>query len=85
MRMNIIVYFKTGCPFAADVMDFLDEHELPFEERNISVDGEFRHEVEEKSGQSKSPTLDIDGHIIADAGVEEVADYLESIGMEVNS
>lgn len=70
-------------PFATEVMDFLDERDLPFEERNISADEEFRREAEGKSGQSRSPTLEIDGHILADAGVEDVAKYLEGIGVEV--
>ena len=77
--MNIIVYTKTGCPWAIEVMDFLKIHNLPFEERDIIKNPTYRKEVEEKTGQSKSPTLDIDGVIVPDAGVEEVAAALAKL------
>lgn len=78
--MNIIVYTKTGCPWAIEVLDFLRVKRLPFEERDILKNPEYKKEVEEKSGQSKSPTLDIDGVIIPDAGVEDVAAALQKMG-----
>jgi monothiol glutaredoxin len=70
--MNIIVYTKTGCPWTTDVTEYLKENNIPFQERDIIKNPTYRKEVEEKSGQSKSPTLDIDGVIVPDAGVEEV-------------
>lgn len=70
--MNIIVYTKTGCPWAIEVTDYLKENNIPFEERDIIKNPEYKREVEEKSGQSKSPTLDIDGVIVPDAGLEDV-------------
>jgi hypothetical protein len=39
--------------------------------------------VEVVSGQSKSPTLDIDGEILPDASVEEVARALQERGMVI--
>src|SRR4051812_45091093 len=68
--MNIVVYYKTGCPWAVEVMDFLDDHHLSFEERNITVDEESRQELMDKTGQIKSPTLDIDGQILSDTDVD---------------
>ena len=79
--MNIIVYYKTGCPWAADVMEFLEEHNLPFDKRDISSNPEFEQEVRLKSGQTKSPTLDIDGMILPDSDVDEVAKHLASVGV----
>ncbi|MFN7141708.1 MAG: glutaredoxin family protein [Limisphaerales bacterium] len=75
--MNVIVYLKTGCPWAQAVKDLLSERGIQFEERDILTSDSYRREVEEKSGQSKSPTLDIDGTILPDAGVEDVETYLE--------
>lgn len=79
--MNIIVYTKTGCPWATEVLEYLKEKSLSFEERDIIVHPEYRTEVEAKSGQNKSPTLDINGLIVPDAGVEEVAKALEKLGL----
>ena len=79
--MNIIVYYKSGCPWAADVMEYLKEHNLPFEGKDISSNSDFEQEVRSKSGQSKSPTLDIDGMILPDSDVDEVAKHLSSVGV----
>ncbi|MBI3805695.1 MAG: glutaredoxin [Nitrospirae bacterium] len=75
--MNIIIYKKTGCPWAAAVAAFLKAQEIPYEERDILKNPEFKKEVEKKSGQSKSPTLDIDGEILPDASVEQVHEALQ--------
>lgn len=79
--MNIIVYTKTGCPWTARVAAYLQTHDIPFEMRDILKNPEYRKEVEEKSGQNKSPTLDIDGVIVPDAGVEEVSAALIKEGL----
>jgi monothiol glutaredoxin len=81
--MKIILYRKSGCPWAAAVMGFLKELAVPFEVRNVSVNDQYAREVEQKSGKNKSPTLDIDGKILADASVEDVAHHLESIGWKI--
>lgn len=77
--MNIIVYTKTRCGWSSRVMDYLRLNNIPFEERNMTKNSEYRKEVEEKSGKNKSPTLDIDGVIVPDAGVEEVVEALSHL------
>ena len=62
-------------------MGFLNELSIPFEVRNVSTQPEYAKEVEAKSGKCKSPTLDIDGKIVADASVEDVAEVLEKRGV----
>ena len=76
--MNIIVYVKTGCPWAAEVIRYLRSKSLSFETRNMTDHPEYKTEIENKTGQSKSPTLDIDGTFLPDAGVEEVSKFLEA-------
>lgn len=81
--MKVILYRKSGCPWAAAVIGFLNELAIPFVVRNVSVNDRFAREVEEKSGQCKSPTLDIDGKILTDASVEDVAEHLEKLGWKI--
>src|SRR5579859_1244274 len=71
--MTITLYKKSGCPWAAAVMGFLNELNVPYEIRNVTTHQEYAREVERKSGKCISPTLDIDGIILADASVEDVA------------
>ena len=77
MAKNIIVYVKTGCPWCIGVTSFLKGKSVVFEERNVTENKGFFDEMVAKSGQSKAPTLDIDGHILADSDKEAVADYLK--------
>ena len=74
--MSIIIYTKTNCPWAIEAVDFLTKHNLPFEERDILQNPKFRTEVEEATNQNKSPTLNIEGVWVCDAGVEDIAKAL---------
>jgi glutaredoxin len=81
--MKIVLYRKSGCPWSAAVMGFLDELNIPYEIKNVTTNPAYLKEVEVVSGQSKSPTLDIDGEILPDASVEEVARALQERGMVI--
>jgi glutathione S-transferase len=79
--MKIVLYRKSGFPWSATVMGFLNELNIPYEIKNVTTNPAYVMEVEAVSGQSKSPTLDIDGEILPDASVEEVAHCLEKRGI----
>ena len=81
--MRITLYRKSGCPWSAAVMGFLNELNIPYEIRNVTTNSAYAKEVEAISGQDKSPTLDIDGTILPDASVEDVAKALEKRGIVI--
>ncbi|MDB5204176.1 MAG: monothiol glutaredoxin [Candidatus Taylorbacteria bacterium] len=76
--MTIIFYSKTGCPWGDEVRDLLTTKNIPFEEREMISHPEFMKECIDKSGQSKCPTLDIDGFILADTDAKAVEEYLSN-------
>lgn len=80
-RMKVILYSKTGCPWAEAVKNLLEERDVPYEERDMTQNPDYAREAEEKSGETTSPTLDIDGRIIADADVEDVVKALDERGV----
>lgn len=77
---HIILYTKTGCPWGTQAIRFLEEKNIPFEERNMTENDAYRLEAIDKSGQWKCPTLDIEGHILADSDSKQIESYLVSIG-----
>lgn len=81
--MKITLYRKSGCPWSAAVMGFLNELNIPYEIRNVTTNPAYAKEVEAAAGQCMSPTLDIDGTILPDASVEDVAKALEKRGIVV--
>lgn len=79
--MNLIVYTKTGCPWCRDVLDFLNEQQVVFEEREVRGNKVYFDEMIQKSGQTKAPTLDLMGEILADTDRDAVAVFLKGKGM----
>lgn len=79
--MHIILYTKTGCSWCDEVRDLLNEKNIKFDERNVFEKPEYFEELVLKSKQTMTPTLDIDGEIIADTDVEQVIAYLRKIGI----
>ena len=73
-----ILYMKPGCPWCDDVVAFLDEHGVPYHQTNIAQDPLAEETMRRISGQSKVPTLDWHGHILADFGVEELVPFLRA-------
>src|ERR1041385_6577371 len=48
--MKITLYKKSGCPWSAAVIGFLNELSVPFEIRNVTTHPQYAAEVEKKSG-----------------------------------
>ena len=72
----LLVYTKNGCPWCRDVLDFLREKKVPFEEREVRGSTVFMDEMVKKSGQTKAPTLDFGGEILADTDRDAVELWL---------
>ncbi|MFT5179575.1 MAG: glutaredoxin 3 [Candidatus Paceibacteria bacterium] len=77
----MIIYTKTGCPWCNELKDFLKENKVEFEERNVTESDELRTEMEEKSGQTKAPVVDIEGEIFADTDKDEIEKVLKEKGI----
>ena len=78
--MKIILYTKKGCPWCIGVLKLFAENKIAYEEREVFGNKSYFDEMVAKSGQTKAPTLDIDGHILADSDREQVSAYLKKLG-----
>ncbi|MGA0898868.1 MAG: glutaredoxin family protein [Luteolibacter sp.] len=72
-----ILYIKPGCPWCDDVIAYLKKHEIEVETVIVSGNPEAMQEMIELSGQSKAPTMNWHGEVLADFGVEELVPFLE--------
>ncbi|MBI2476432.1 MAG: glutaredoxin family protein [Candidatus Taylorbacteria bacterium] len=79
--MNVIIYTKTGCPWCKEALRFLSDKQVPFEDREIFGNPVFFEELKAKSGQSKTPTVDVDGDILADTDAEAIEAFLKQRGI----
>lgn len=72
------LYVKTGCPWCEEVLDYMDKHKLPYSKIVVSGNREAMQAMMDLSGQSKAPTMDWDGEVLADFGVDELVPFLKA-------
>ncbi len=81
--MNLpILYIKRGCPWCDEVVDYLERKKIEVKTLVVSNNREAMQEMVELSGQSKAPTMDWHGKILADFGVDELVPFLKKQGVD---
>lgn len=72
MAKQVIVYSTATCPWCVRVKQYLQEKNIPFENRDVSGDEEAGQEMIRKSGQMGVPVIDIGGEIIVGFDKESI-------------
>jgi len=80
--MNIRLFIKPGCPWCHEAMDWLDERSISYQKLDVNRDSEARAEMLELTGQTKAPSIDVDGEILADFGADELEVWWEKKGFQ---
>ena len=80
-KPKIIAYLKPTCGWSNGVRAVLKKYDLPYEDRDIINDPAQRQEMMEKSGQPLSPSVEVNGHMLADVSGAEVETYLVAQGL----
>jgi glutaredoxin 3 len=76
-----VLYIKPGCPWCEDVVDFLDDKRIEVATVVVSGNPSAMREMIDLSGQSKAPTMDWHGEVLADFGVDELIPFLKKRGV----
>ncbi|MBI5382420.1 MAG: glutaredoxin [Opitutae bacterium] len=76
--MHIRAYLKPHCGWSNGVRAIFRKYDLPYEDVDIFNQRDRYEEMVQKSGQTKSPCVEIDGVLLADVSGEEVENYLLS-------
>lgn len=61
---KVILYTTPTCVYCKMTKAFFKEHDVPYEERDVSTDRAAADEMTQKSGQMGVPVIDIDGNIL---------------------
>ena len=75
-KPTITAWLKTYCGWSNGVRAVLAKYELPYEEKDIIQNPAFRWEMEQKSGQSLSPCVEVNGTMLPDISGEELESWL---------
>jgi glutaredoxin len=73
---NIVAWLKPTCGWSNGVRATFKKYQLAYDDRNIIAQPEHRAEMEARTGQSLSPCVEIDGHILADVSGAEVESWM---------
>ncbi len=76
---KITIYTTLTCHYCRLAKAFLDEHRIPYTEKDVTFNTELQHEMIHKSGQFAVPVIDIDGEIIVGY---DVAHLKERLGIQ---
>jgi glutaredoxin 3 len=71
-----ILYVKFGCSWCDEAEDYLKQRGIAYDRVNVSGDRAKFEEMLELSGQTKAPTMDWDGEVLADFGIDELEAFL---------
>ena len=75
-KHKVIVYSTPSCPYCNMTKQFLKEHNIEFEDVDVSLDAQAAAEMIVKSGQQGVPVTDIDGNIVIGFNVLKLKEYL---------
>jgi monothiol glutaredoxin len=79
-KPQITAYLKTFCGWSEGVRAIMRKYDLEFEEKDIIKNPAFRWEMEQKSSQSLSPCVEVNGEMLPDVSGEEVEAFLVQKG-----
>ena len=75
-----LLYIKPGCPWCEEAMEYLDSRDIAYKKVIVSDNPDAMQELIDLSGQSKTPTMDWNGEVLADFGVDELVPFLKKRG-----
>jgi len=71
------IYTSPSCPYCYTLKEFLKEHDIEFEEIDVSKDEKARDEMIKKSGHLEAPIIEIDGQIVVGFDKEKIVKLLK--------
>lgn len=58
-------------------MDYLDQHQIEYKKVDVRVSDSGMQKLQDISGQTKTPTMDWEGDVLADFGTEDLEPFLK--------
>mgnify|MGYP001572081659 FL=1 len=78
---KIIAYLKPHCGWSMGVREIMKIYNLKYEDRNIIDEQKQFQEMVEKSEQTLSPCVEVNGEMLVDVSGDEVEQYLVENGL----
>lgn len=75
-KPEITAYLKTSCGWSNGIRAVFAKYEIPYTEKDIIKNPDYRFEMEQLSGQPLSPCVIVNDTMLPDISGEEVEQYL---------
>ncbi|MFN7088362.1 MAG: glutaredoxin family protein [Candidatus Paceibacteria bacterium] len=70
------IYTTPTCPYCKLAKEFMTQHNIAFQELDVSQDEQALNEMVQKTGQLGVPVLDIDGQIMVGFNRKKLGELL---------
>ena len=80
--MEMTIYIKSWCSWCKEALAWLDAHGYRYQVREVLEDPEAMARMREISGQSLTPTMEVDGKVLADFDTGQLSEFLEANGIK---
>jgi glutaredoxin 3 len=70
---HVRLFIKPGCPWCDEAIEWLDARQIQYETLDVIRNAAARAEMLELTGQTRAPSIEWDGHVLADFGADELA------------
>ena len=74
--LMVKVFSTPACSYCFVLKQFLKEHNIEFEEIDVSQDKKAREEMIKKSGQMEVPVVEIDGEMVVGFDKKRISELL---------
>lgn len=72
---KIRLFLKPWCPWCQEAIAWLDQRKIAYEGIDVTADRNAAHEMIDLSKQTKAPVIEVDGEILADFDVKQLAEF----------
>jgi monothiol glutaredoxin len=81
LTSSMNLYVKLWCPWCVAAWEHLDAHGYQYNKIDVLADKVAFDRMVQLSGQTKTPTLEWNGHVLADFGPNELVTFLKKHGI----
>jgi glutaredoxin 3 len=69
---KVRLFIKPFCGWCHDAIDWLDERGVEYEKLDVTTDRAARQEMQELTGQTLAPVIEVDGEVLADFDTDQL-------------